>query len=86
MGGVVGSLFCLWVKSGFSAQRVAAALTFLPPAPSYDLEKDESTGNWKRRHILREGECTDENVRIVQLTTKLGNQIPGISTTFHAIV
>ncbi|CAK4620478.1 hypothetical protein LEN26_016305 [Aphanomyces euteiches] len=82
MGGVVGSLFMLWVRSGFSSATVAAALTFFPPEPTYTIERDESDTNCKIHHLINENERHKSAAKVIMVRTKQGNEIPCFVFTY----
>ncbi|OQS07431.1 hypothetical protein THRCLA_00542 [Thraustotheca clavata] len=81
MGGVAGTLFVLWVRSGFSAATVAAALTFYPPLPTYTLEKDPNTAKhdypqYNVKHFIAENTKLAGAARVYMVPTRVGNEVP----------
>lgn len=47
MGGVVGALLCYYCRSGCQASVVVSLLAFHPPDPSYDVIKNQETGEYE---------------------------------------
>lgn len=55
----VSALFCLWVKSGFSKESVAGALTFFPPEPAfYKFHRLSKDGELLPDHDEDDEECS----------------------------
>jgi len=68
----VSALFCLWVKSGFSKESVAGALTFFPPEPAfYKFHRLTKDGELLPDYEDEDDECShssdEENVRRQQI-------------------
>ncbi|KAF0716588.1 Aste57867_2766 [Aphanomyces stellatus] len=75
MGGVAGTLFALWVRSGFSSATVASALIFFPPQPSYNLTKD-ADGSIMVTHFDDDNREYESAATVTIVHTKAGNDIP----------
>ncbi|KDO31213.1 hypothetical protein SPRG_03831 [Saprolegnia parasitica CBS 223.65] len=81
MGGVAGTLFVLWVRSGFSSATVAAALTFYPPLSTYTLEKDAATAKeayplYNVTHFVAAHARLVAAARVFMVPTRPGNEVP----------
>ncbi|ETW01296.1 hypothetical protein, variant 3 [Aphanomyces invadans] len=75
MGGVAGSLFMLWVRSGFSSATVASALTFFPPSPTYGLVK-QADGATAVDHYIDANVPFSSTASLAVVRTKRGQEIP----------
>jgi len=73
---VVGILLYLYCRSGCRADVVASALSFRPPAPFYEFERDEEDGEMSLvlSEDLRYPLC--ENLTVHLLTTKNKTRVP----------
>lgn len=86
MGNALGTLFCLWVQSGFSTAKVASQLTFYPPTPTYFLTEQTSPKQKYQvtfrnlSHLLSYRELSKKEAILTPtagyLTTFYGQRIP----------
>lgn len=80
MGGVVGSLACLFCKSGCQASSVASALAFFPPSPPfYDIQYDEESKSYVLELSIDPAMLNGYRVSVDIIPTKVGSTIPVIT-------